>query len=179
MTVIVDKIGEVVASMRNLSAAEAEKLGIDAGLESPYYFYGHPVDINNQMIQRDKGTTKGKVYPAIALRLPTTEDVYGGMIHYNLNLAIFALTDLDKTAPERYEEVIKPILYPLYKLLLDRIKRAGFMWDGNMRYPPHTKIDRPHYGVNETQGNKAYVFENKLEAIELINLKINYKFKSC
>lgn len=180
MTVIVDEIGEVVASMRNLSAADAAKYGIPAGLESPYYFYGHPIDMNTQMINRDKElATKNKVYPAVALRLPVTEEMKGGLVHYNLNIAIFATTNLNWDAPKRYQEVIKPVLIPLYELFLDRLKAHGFVWSGNLKRPPHTKIDRPHHGVNETQGNKAYVFATPLDAIELVNLKINFNFKQC
>lgn len=180
ITVVVDKIGEVVASMRNLSAADAAKFGITAGLDSPYYFYGHPMDINRQMIDRDKElSTNGKVYPAIAFRLPAPGDHKNGMVFYNLNIAIFDVTDLNYSAPERYSNVIKPKLYPLYELFLDRLKRHGFTWEGNQKTPPHQQIDRPHHGVEETQGNKAYVFTTKLDAIELVNLKINYRFKQC
>lgn len=180
ITVAVDKIGEVVASMRNLSAADAAKFGITAGLESPYYFYGHPIDMNRQMMDRDKArATMNKVYPAVALRLPIQEEISGGMVKYTMNIAIFAETDLELSAPERYEQVIKPVLIPLYELFLDRLKKGGFTWEGNQKYPPHTKIDRPHHGVEETQGNRAYVFSNKLDAIELVNLKINSTFKYC
>lgn len=180
MTIIEDKIGEVVASMRMLSVAEAAKYGIAAGLESPYYFFGHPIDINNQMIARDKELdTRGKVYPAIALRLPISEELVSGLVHYNLNIAILASTRKEWDAPTRLDQVIKPTLVPLYELFLARIKKAGFTWSGNMARPPHTMIKRPHHGVNETQGNKAYVFSTPLDAIELVNLRINYTFKHC
>lgn len=181
INVIVDLIDDVVTSMRNLSAKDAAKFGIAEGLTSPYYFYGHPMDINSQMIERDKErATKGKVYPAIALRLPSDETMGSGLTHYNLNVAIFAETDLNWSAPERYANVIKPILIPLYLLFIDRLKKRGFVWEGNTQsMPPHTRTDKPHYGVEETQGNKAYVFTNKLDAIELTNLKINFKTQKC
>ncbi len=179
MTIIEDKIGEVVASMRNLSAADSTKFGIAAGLESPFYFYGHPIDINRQMIDRDMGTTKGKVYPAVALRLPVVEEIKNGLIFYTLNIAILDQTKKEWDAPTRMTEVIKPVLIPLYELLLDRLKKAGFFWVGDQKRPPHTMYKRPHHGVEETQGNKAYVFAQPLDAIELVNLKLNYNFKQC
>jgi hypothetical protein len=180
--VIVDLIDEVVTSMRNLSAKDAAKFGITAGLTSPYYFYGHPMDINRQMIERDRElTTKGKVYPAIALRLPTKEEMGSGLTHYNLNVAIFAETNLNWSAPERYANVIKPVLIPLYLLFIDRLRKRGFIWDGNTSsMPPHDRTDKPHHGVEETQGNKAYIFTNKLDAIELESLRINIQtLKPC
>lgn len=179
ITVIVDEIGEVVASMRNLSAADAAKFGVPAGLESPYYFYGSPIDMNKQMIDRDQASTKGKVYPAIALRLPATWEMSGGLMKFTLNVAILDQTELNYLTPKRFDEVIKPVIYPLYDLFLDRLKKHGFTWEGNQKAPPHTGVDRPHHGVEETQGNKAYVFSKKLDAIELINLKVNYKSKKC
>lgn len=179
ITVLVDEIEEVVESMRDLSSSDAAKYGITIGLTSPYYFYGHPVDINKQLILLDKdASTKDKDYPAILLRLPSNEEVSGGMIHYNLNIAIITDTDGDWTSDERYTEKIKPILYPLYELFLDRLGDFGFMWEKG-KVPPHTKRDIPYYGVEATQGNKAHIFKNKLDAIEIINLRINKKFKNC
>ncbi len=172
-------IEEVVVSMRNLSAKDAEKFGVPAGLTSPYFFYGTPVEINRQLCERDHGSTKGKVYPAIALRLPTTEEVKNGLINYNFTLAILDTTKVSYDAPDRYEHVVKPILYPLYELLLDRLKKAGFVWDGQMQYPPHTKRDMLHHGVEATQGNIAYIFKEPLDAIEISQMHINNKIKYC
>jgi hypothetical protein len=180
IVVIVDEIQAVVESMRNLSAADAAKFGVPAGLESPYYFYGHPIDINTQMINRDKElATKNKVYPAIALRLPAKREPKGGLFYHTINLAIFDVTELNWDAPKRYDEVIRPTLYPLYYLLIDRLKKRGFTWAEMREFPPHEAIDRPHHGVLETQGNKAYQFSRPLDAIELVNLKINSKIKQC
>lgn len=172
-------IEEVAVSMRNLSAKDAAKFGIDAGLDSPYFFYGTPIEINRQMIERDSGSTKGKVYPALALRLPTVEEVKNGLVNYNFTLALLDMTEVNYDAPARYTNVVKPVLYPLYELLMDRLAKAGFVWEGSKSMPPHTKRDMLHHGVEETQGNKAYVFQRPLDAIEITNLKINNKIKYC
>lgn len=189
--VIVDRFAEVVASMRNLSAADAAKFGITyvndqgvrvpgVGLESPYYFYGSPIEVNKQLIRRDEELSSlGKVYPAIVLRLPSVETPSGGLMKYNLNVAIFEPTQDTYDSVDRYTNVIKPTLIPLYNLLIDRLKKAHFFWPGDQRIPPHEKIDRLHHGVEETQGNKAYAFAHKLDAIELVNLKINSSLKYC
>lgn len=176
---IPDQIEEVVISMRNLSVKDAAKWGIETGLESPYFFYGTPIEMNRQMIERDHGSTKGKVYPAIALRLPTNEDVKNGLVNYNLNIAILDSTKREYDAPDRYTNVVKPILYPLYELFLDRLKRFGFTWDGDLSMPPHTKRDMLHHGVEATQGNIAYVFDQPLDAVEVTNLRVNNKIKFC
>ncbi len=172
-------IEEVVVSMRNLSAKDAAKFGVPEGLESPYFFYGTPVEINSQMIARDSGSNKGKVYPAIALRLPTNEEVKNGLVNYNFNIGIFGITEVTYDAPARYTNVVKPILYPLYELFLDRLRKAGFVWEGSLTYPPHTKRDMLHHGVEATEGNIAYKFKQPLDAVEIQNLRINNKIKYC
>jgi len=174
---IVDDVGIVVDSMRNLSVMDSVKYGIPQGLDSPFYFYGDPIDINKQLIQLDKAAKSDKKYPAIALRLPTSEVINNGMVHYDLNIGIFEISQLDWTSDQRFDEVIKPILKPLYELFIDRLLYHGFIYTGKV--PDHTKVIKPYYGVEGTQGNKAYVFENKLDAIEIINLKVKSIFKKC
>lgn len=177
---VVDKIGEVVTSMQNLNAADATKFGMTAGLTSPFYFYGNKVDINKQLIQRDKdASTKTKKYPAIMLRLPSPKEMGSGLVHCNINLAILDVTKNDWTSDDRFENVVRPILYPLYELFLDRLKKNGFMWEHGKTYPYHTQREVLYYGTEGSKGNEAHTFESPLDAIELINLKINYTFKKC
>jgi len=53
---IVDVIGEVVASCRA------------AGEDAPYYYYGHPLEIVNTLMEKDASDIwKLKKYPAIFL----------------------------------------------------------------------------------------------------------------
>lgn len=177
---IVDKIGEVVASMQNLNAKDSTKFGITAGLTSPYYFYGDKVDINKQLIIRDKDAlTKTKKYPAIALRLPSPKEMGSGLVHCNINLAILDVTQKDWTSDDRFANVVKPVLYPLYELFLDRLRKNGFTWDSGTAYPDHTQREVLYYGTESSKGNEAHVFESPLDAIEILNLKINYTFKKC
>jgi len=180
LTVIEDKMKAVVESMQNLSAKDAAKFGITTGLTTPEFFFGHPMSINSQMIERDKGSKKGFIYPAIGLRLPVDEYVKNGVFNYSLNLAIFAETKKEYSDPQRLELVIKPILIPLYLLFLDRLKKAGFIWPGgHATIPDHHKFNRPHHGIPASEGNEAYEFNRPLDAIEIRDLKINYKFKIC
>lgn len=180
MIVLVDEIDAVVTDMRNLSASDAAKFGITAGLESPYYIYGTRIDINKELVKKDKNPVeKDKKYPLIALRLDSPEEIVGDVVKYNLNIAILATTSKNYNAEQRYTYVIKPVLLPLYELLMDRLHKHKFFWPGDQSYPPHTKIDRPYWGIEGSEGNASYIFSDPLDAIEIVNLKLSKRANIC
>lgn len=186
MNVIVDDIGTVVAAMRTdtvLIAALTSGLaalsskGYDA--EMPFYMYGHRLEISNRLTEKTADKIfKYKKYPLVALRLDIPEGVAGGMIEYKLNVALLMLTEKNYTAEERYANVLKPILYPMYASLFRKLKWAGFSWDGGFE-PPHSKIDRPFWGTSGPEGNQANIFTDPLDAIELLDLTIRKRSKGC
>jgi hypothetical protein len=176
---LVDDIGAVVTSVRN----QSQKLWLSdpsAVSTTPYYMYGHRLEINNRLVQKSKGDFKYQLYPLIALRMDFEEDIDNGLIKYNLNLAILNRTEKNYNAEERYTNVFKPILYPLYEAFMDKLKKAGiFQWDGNYTLPPHTKIDRPYYGTSSEEQNVKNIFSDTLDAIEIIGLKLSQRIKRC
>lgn len=167
MNYIVDDIGKVVEAMRGVG-------------ETPYYMYGNRREIAGRLLQKDKDKVlQYKKYPLIALRLDIPEEKKDGMIHYTLNLAILTMTDKNYTAEERYQQVLKPILYPLYKSFLQHLEKSGlFMWEGELDEPEHTKIDRLFWGTyNQIKGDSESIFADPIDAIEIIDLKINQRIK--
>lgn len=173
MRYVVDDIETVVNALKEVIAP--------ATLEStpPYYMYGHRAVISKALSSKDKDAQKKfQKYPLIALRLDVPEDVADG-VEYTLNIVIAGKSKLEYTTPQRYANVIKPILVPLYEAFLLELRNSGlFMWSGT-KNPPHTKIDRPFWGIEETEQNGAYIFNDCLDAIELVNLKINSTNKKC
>jgi hypothetical protein len=164
---VVDNIGTVVASMREVSDGP------------PYYMYGHKLEISNRLLEKDLNKEeKYKKYPLIALRLDTSEYINNGIVDYNLNIAILEYTKSNYNAEERYQNVFKPILYPLYTEFINKLK-LKFYWPGNQKYPPHTKVDRPYWGTEAEQQNIKNIFNDPLDAIEIINLKISQTIKNC
>lgn len=163
MRYIVDDIGEVVAAMRSTPGG------------SPQYLYGHRLVIANQLIRQDKdGVAKHKKYPLIALRMDIPEDYDKGVYDCSLNLAIMNYTEKTFDPVKRYEQVFKKILYPLYEDFLLKLSESGlFIWVG--QYPKHTKVDRPFWGTPTLEKNEKHIFNDPIDAIELINLKLKYK----
>lgn len=148
---------------------------------SPYYEFGHRLEIANLLLKKDTNSTKKyEKYPLIALRLPTAETIADEMAGQGLNIVIVTLTKKDYTTAQRYEKVFKPILYPLYYRFFDALRASGkFTWKEYGKMPQHTKTDKPFWGVTGNEGNAKYIFNDPLDAIEITNLKINQHLKPC
>lgn len=169
MTYIVDDIGTVVAAMR-----QGEE-------EFPYYMYGHRLEISNRLILKDKDKEqKNKKYPLVGLRMDVSEFCEGDMIHYKMNLAILTFTLHNYNAEQRYTNVFKPILQPLYERFLVALRTTHiFTWPAEYRNPKHIKIDRPFFGIPESERNVKHVFNDPVDAIEILNLEISKRIKNC
>jgi hypothetical protein len=169
MNHIVEQIGSIVTAMQDLEG-------------KPYYMYGHRVEINERLLKKnDDKVFKYQKYPLIALRWETPEDVSNGMVDYNLNIVFLYSTEKKNTAEQRHENVIKPILTPLYEQFLIELKRSGlFQWEGDQKTPPHTKLDRPYWGVSQENGNIKNIFSDPLDGIEITNLRIKgRRYEGC
>jgi hypothetical protein len=177
---IVDDIGKVVEAMRG--AVFTDEFGPEfVAKEIPYYKYGHRVEISRILDEMNRNPTQqNKKYPLVALRLDTTEEISNGIWHFNLNIAIVNYTKQEYNAAQRYDQVFKPVLYPLYLRFLEALKQSGlFFWPGDQAFPPHKKIDRLFWGTTGAEGNIKKIFNDPLDAIELIDLKLNQELKTC
>ena len=174
MNYVVDDIGAVVAAMRGDELIDNQFDDSLAGLV-PFYLYGHRLDIANRLlIKNNDAVYKEQKYPLVALFMDFPEQVADGMQKYNLHVVIFHLTDANYTIEDRYTKVFKPILYPLYLNFMQSLRKVGkFTWSGDQGYPPHTKIDRPYWGKVYSEGNAAYIFNDRLDALEISDLKIS------
>jgi len=172
-----DDIGTVVAAMRTV---------IDG---PPYFMYGHRTEIASRLRELAKyKTTQEKRYPLIALRVDIPGEVVGNVKVFNsLNIGIITVTDRGYNAEERMANVIKPILYPLYYQFLRGLKTSGlFMWPKGQKFPDHVPIERFFWGVGYTgagagaePGSTKELFDDPVDAIEIVNLKLNTTFKTC
>lgn len=176
MRYIVDDIGSVVAKMRpTVPPVDPQAPGAGA----PYYMYGHRLEVAN--ILKSKGTDSVRAlqrYPLIVLNMDVAERIEGDMVRYNLNIGIFTITDKKYRAEERYENIFKPVLYPLYDSFFTQLKNIGlFSWSGNQALPKHLKIDRPFWGKTGIEGNEAELFNDPIDAIEILNLEVSQRIK--
>lgn len=186
MNFIVDDIEAVVNLMKTDAVLVAALTSGIAALDSkgytsdmPFYMYGHRLEIANRLLEQDQDKVyKYKKYPLVALRMDIPEDNAEGTVEFKLNVALIMSTEQTWYAPERYEKVFKPILYPMYESFLKQLKKSGkFMWEGDQQRPEHTKLDRPYWGTSASEGNTANLFNDPLDAIELIDLKLRQNLK--
>lgn len=176
---IVRDIGAVVEIMRG--PVFTEEFSSEFRLDIPFYKYGHRKEIAKRLDEQNRSTDqKNKKYPLIALRLDTTEDIANDIWHFNLNIAIVNYTKANYNAEERYDQVYEPVLYPIYLRFLEALRQSGlFFWTGDTKIPPHRKADRLFWGTQDNEGNLKKIFSDPLDAIELIDLKLNQELKTC
>ncbi len=140
----------------------------------PYFMYGHPVEINSRLESKKIGkVTKSMMYPLIALRADVVQERSGGLVRYNLNVAIFTNASAGLNAEERTEQKFKPILIPIYDRFIAALRSSGlFIWSGDP-VPSHTYVERPFWGTGNDQGTTKKLFNDPVDCIELIDLKLN------
>jgi len=117
---IVDLVGNAVAQCR------------ETGSEAPYYYYGHPLEIVNTLMERDKNSNyKLKKYPAIFLfhNFEEMRDKYESEVE--LNIVIVTDTKAHWKASERYTNVFVPKLIPLYDRFINELSNtSGLTFSG-------------------------------------------------
>jgi len=186
---IVDDIAAVVNRMRGLNSSSysagmatylnGRNMTVANQALAPFYMYGHRLEISNRLKDKNADSVyKYQKYPLIALRLDIAEPYVDGIAELNLNVAILCFTQKGWNAEERMTNIFKPVLYPMYFRFLEELRKSGlFFFEG--RTPPHTKIDRPFWGVESGEANTSYIFNDPLDAIEIVDLKIKRNFKNC
>ncbi len=145
-----------------------------------YSMYGNKIEIANRLLEKDSDKVyKYQKYPLIALNMPFTEQVNSdGLTELSLNVAVMNFTETTYISEERYQQVFVPILEPLYELFLQKVQESGLF--NIIGTPEHTRIDRLFWGSNgEVPESSEYVFNDPLDAIELVNLELKILKDKC
>lgn len=181
LTVVVDEIKEVVAQVSsNLTNYLKSK---DEYIEGVHYMHGHPLEIAQTLAEKTKaGSYVFKKYPLIALLQDFPEKKTGEIgIESNVNLHFLICKGTDPTykSSNRYEKNFKPFLYPIYEDFLKEIhnhKRFSTIAEDAIK---HTKIDRLFWGTHHEMQNKANIFLDHLDIIEIKDLELIIKTNYC
>jgi hypothetical protein len=160
-----------------ISSSDPDATGTYKSLE-PFFMFGHRREISNRLLMKGKDDVfKYQKYPLFALRLPINETVDGDVHDVSLNIAILAFTQKKYRAQERYDNVITPILVPLYTEFLQKVRDSFELMISDL--PDHEKVDRPFYGISGLEGNEAYIFNDPLDGIELVDLELKLLDNNC
>lgn len=175
--IVIDTIQECV-KQTSIKLTAQLKL-VDKFIEGVHFEHGHPIEIVETLSQKDKAGIEFsfKKYPLVCLFQDFVEDVSNNyIVSANLHIVICNSTKSDYKAKERYENNFKPIIYPIYDELFNQFQKNG---DIIGYFPEHKKIDRLFWGKESIYGNKANIFEDYLDAVEIINLKLNLNKINC
>lgn len=173
---VVEYFGEIASAV----SAEMTPIiqAIDPAVTGIHYLHGHPVEIIETLMQRDKSQTMVfDKYPLICLFQDFQEKwTQKHQIEATLNIVICNSTVNTLKAYERYDRNFNPILYPIFQSLLKHmvkhVNTIGYA-------PTYTKIDRLYWGKSGLYGNQGNIFNDYLDAIELVNFKLLVNTINC
>jgi hypothetical protein len=155
----------------------------DSTITAVHYLYGHPLEIINTIGQYDQGkTTQYDKYPVVAFFLDSEIDrndptIYG---EQTVNLAI--IRDCfdaagNEVAKERDTNNFIPVLMPIYIELMEQIKLSGL--NSGYGIPLHRMTSRYYWGRNGLFKNDANIFNDRVDAIEINDLRIKIDLNYC
>lgn len=166
---IVEEMEAIVAKV-NIKLTEA-----NFGTRPVYYMYGHPKEIAIRLQELSNSPTEGgKKFPLIILFTDITIDrsLIGFYGSTQLRMLIANFTLPEYTSVQRTEINFKPILHPIKKELINQIQRHGqFTYEDELTYK---ETDMYYYG---SQINDKNIFNDRIDAIELRDIKLNIKNK--
>jgi len=147
--------------------------------QAPYYEHGHVLEVANTLISKnDDASLKYQKYPLVVLIQDMKEDIGKKTHDYsNPNMTIFiaTLTDATYKAEKRKTDNFTPILYPLYKKLLNEIHYSRLFCTFSPKLIEHTKFDRYYWGKEGEFANSKNIFNDWLDAIEISGLILKVK----
>lgn len=150
MIVIPDIFQEIVEGL--------DLINVD-GVDSVNFYYGNPIEINNNLVNLDM--MREAKYPAIFLFLDLDEirDSPGYWAKINPTLAIVNSTRIEYNASERLENNFRTILHPIYMSLIEAINTSP---STGLLFIDHVKRDHYFYGSSLNNNSE---FNDNLDAI--------------
>jgi hypothetical protein len=174
MIYIVDIFRDIV---EKVSTNLTEQLqSADGNITGVHYLTGHYTEIKERLASKSNSITqKLDRYPLVCLFQDFVERKglqSGYYCEATLQLMIVHHTRKEAYNEDRYNNVFRPILYPIYTELISQIaSNVNFIVKSEDAIL-HDKIDRPHWGNPAAYGNNGYLLNDVLDGIELRNLKI-------
>jgi hypothetical protein len=177
MIYIVDIFRDIV---ERVSTNLTEQLqSADGNMTGVHYLTGHYTEIKERLASKSNSITqKLDRYPLVCLFQDFVERKglqSGYYCEATLQLMIVHHTRKEAYNEDRYNNVFRPILYPIYEDLMKQIVKCKLIIDENVSLLAHDKIDRPHWGNPAAYGNNGYLLNDVLDGIEIRNLKITVK----
>jgi hypothetical protein len=190
-TYLVDIIAAVVAAVQSevlgtIQANETAVLNSASRIQKINYQYGHPRELIQTLSQNDLSPQFNQLkYPLIYLYMDFREQrgrTPGIYADTQLNFAICHQTEGDYKAADRYVNVFKPVLYPIYYSLMKQLTKSPLTVQGDQDMLQHDKWDRMFWGTSKVVGgggtDRSYL-NDFVDAIEIQNLALKINYQPC
>jgi len=151
----------------------------EQNLTRPKYLYGQYRSIAKELVdQSGDPNIRGNKYPLILLGLDSQyKEVEIDETQYKVNCNIWILdeTKEDWYTSDRFAEVFKKVLYPLYKIFMKQLFASTYVSSRRIEITPETRLF-PFWGTNVAGDSKA-IINDPLDAmmVGLSDLIINIK----
>lgn len=170
-----EAVGEIFRKVVELVQSDYYKIsGIP---ETPYYLYGHPIEIIDKLAKKTNAGESFDKFPLICLftDINEIENVTKNTREITVDIVICNQTKPEYDTMERVVESFNPVLYPIYESLKKNISKGGvFQLDSDI-----SKTDRFFWGKNGIYGNTANIFNDFIDAIEIKDLKLKILKNNC
>jgi len=156
--IFTDVFGDIITNVR------AEYDIVNTPKATPYYLFGQSLAIKNEIIEK-KITDR---YPLIILGIDSDyieRDINRRQYEVSFNCWIVDETKKEWYTSDRFEQVYATILFPIYKLLKEKIETSEYVDDfGIQDFQPEVRLF-PYWGSSNEQ-----VLSDPLDAL---GIKIN------
>jgi len=114
----------------------------------------------------------------IWLVMPFDEDCGRDPMFYSsavFSIIIASATDPKYSQQQRDDNTIKPRLIPMYDMMLEELKREGWLQCTRTGTPEHKKVIRPYWGSGATNapGSMNLFEQYYVDALAMYNIKMN------
>jgi hypothetical protein len=189
---IVDLIGTVVQAvtaevLAQIQANETAALGT-TGITTINYQYGHFRELIVTLGQWDadaSGALRVAKYPMIYVVQDFVEHrgkLAGVYADINLQVIVCHQTDGDYKITDRYTNVFKPVLYPIYYSFMKQLALSNMTFPSSPDLIGHDKYDRSFWGTSKVVGSGGTdrsVLNDFVDAIDIQNLQLKIDYQPC
>jgi len=165
---LVDILDEVIGRVR----FKMNEQNLLTGSDKPYFVYDTLPKFKERTAATEKGgTLKYRKYPLIYLQLPFAENYdvdYPLLYEATCTMYILNRTTPQPNADRRYDDVFRPVLYPIFENLIKEIEAQKDINSGGKQNPlQFNKTDLMYWG-----DGAANMSTDIVDAIEITNLKL-------
>lgn len=181
-TPLVTIMGDIVGRVNTILMPTLSTLtlnGVNRGIVNVNYMYGPIKEIIKRLTQWTASDTyEPKKYPLVALVQPFTA-ARGSQVGIaaidDINIIICMGTIAEADAPTRYDVNFNPILFPIYDELLNQIDLDRRTLTQGRDLIPQTMVEWPYWDAAQDKNP----FNDRLDVIEIKNMKLKVRLKNC